>query len=264
MTSGTSSSSITKVRLISDAPCEIMRIFLSAEFAENQGRDARRVAQVLAHQTDDGFAAFIFYVGELGEIGGQRGNRLVGVNGERNADFRGRDNVDGNFVAIEGFEDRAQKSVGQQHAGSGHIHDGDSFLGGDGFENVLALRRVGSDAGAFAGGIARVQHIDRNILLDGGQDGCRVQHFCAEIGEFGGFFEADDLDAARFRTNPGIGGHHAIDIGPDFDALGVQAGAEDGGGKVGAAAADGGGDAVRLAPMKPPITGTLSGLEQRG
>ena len=51
------------------------------------------------------------------------------------------------------------------------------------------------------------------------------------------------LDAAGVGTKTRVGGHHAIDVGPDFDALGVQAGAENGGGKIGPAAPDGGGDA---------------------
>ena len=40
--------------------------------AENLGGDAGRVAQVLAHQADDGLASLILHVGQLGKIGGQR------------------------------------------------------------------------------------------------------------------------------------------------------------------------------------------------
>ena len=91
--------------------------------------------------------------------------------------------------------------------------------------------------------IARVQNVDGNIFLDGGQHRRGVQDFRPEVGEFGGFVEADDFDAPGFRTDAGIGGENAVDVGPDFDAVGAQAGADDGGGKIGAAAANGGGDA---------------------
>ena len=146
-------------------------------------------------------------------------------------------------MAVEGFEDGAQKSVGQQHAGRGHVYDGDAFLDRDGLEDILALRSARGDARAFAGGIARVQHVDRNIFLDGGQDRGRVQDFRAEVGELGGFVEADDFDAAGVGADAGVGGENAVHVGPDLDAVGVEARAEDGGGEIGAAAADGGGDA---------------------
>ena len=105
------------------------------------------------------------------------------------------------------------------------------------------MRRAGGDARAFAGRIARIQHVDGNIFLDGGQHRRRMQNFRAEVREFGGFVEADDFDAAGFGTDSGIGGEDAVDVGPDFDAVGAQACADDGGGKIGAAAADGGRDA---------------------
>src|SRR2546430_9718392 len=53
-----------------------------SEFTEYQGRDARRLAQILAYEADDGFAAFVFYVGQFGEIGGQGGNCLIRVDGQ--------------------------------------------------------------------------------------------------------------------------------------------------------------------------------------
>ena len=80
--------------------------------------DSRVVLRDLAgdtvpHLSAERFAAFVFYVGQLGQIGSQRRDGLIGVDGERDADFRSRDDVDGNFVAVEGFEDRAQESMGQ-------------------------------------------------------------------------------------------------------------------------------------------------------
>ena len=83
-----------------------------------------------------------------------------------------------------------------------------------------------------------------NVLLDGGQHGGRVQHLGAEIGQLGGFGEGDRLDAMAARQDRGIGGEHAVDVGPDLDLFGADARADDGGGEVGAAAAERGGDAA--------------------
>src|SRR6185369_3695961 len=43
------------------------------QFAENSGRNAGSVAQILPYQADDGLPAFILYVGQFGQVGGQRG-----------------------------------------------------------------------------------------------------------------------------------------------------------------------------------------------
>src|SRR6476660_6742529 len=57
--------------------------------------------------------------------------------------------------------------------------------------------------------------------------------------------KADLLDGLGLGAKPRIGGHHAFDVGPDFDAVGVERSSEDGGGIVRAAAAEGGRDALR-------------------
>ena len=60
-----------------------------------------------------------------------------------------------------------------------------------------------------------------------------------------------------------IGGHHAVDVGPDFDAFGVEAGAKNRGGKIGAAAADGRGDAGAVRADESAHHGNFAGIEQR-
>ena len=69
-----------------------------------------------------------------------------------------------------------------------------------------------------------------------------MQNLGSEVRQLGRFLEADDLDAAGFGADVRVGGHHAIDVGPYFDALGIQTGSDDGGGIVRAAPADRGGD----------------------
>ncbi len=90
-----------------------------------------------------------------------------------------------------------------------------------------------------------------------------MQNLRAEVGEFGGLVEADDFDAAGFRTDSGVGGEDAVDVGPDFDAVGAEAGAEDGGGKIGAAAADGGRDAGAIGADESAHHRDFAFVEQR-
>src|SRR6185369_2063639 len=66
---------------------------------------------------------------------------------------------------------------------------------------------------------------------------------CAEEGEFGSFFKADDLDAMRVGADIGIGGLHAIDVGPYLDGFRIERGADEGSGEIRASASDGGLDA---------------------
>src|SRR5579862_976611 len=129
--------------------------------------------------------------------------------------------------------------MSQQHARSGDIDDGDALLGGNSFEEVATVRHASCDTRSFATRVARVEDVDGNILLNRRQHGCRVQYFRAEVSELGGFVEADEFDATRFGTEVGIGGHHAVDVSPDFDALGTQLSAYDCGGVIGTAATDG-------------------------
>ena len=144
---------------------------------------------------------------------------------------------------IESLENGLQISAHQQTARRGDLDQRDLLLERDGLENIGAARSARRDLGPFAGRVHRVQNIDRNVLLNRGQHGCRMQNLGAEVGKFGGLVKADDLDAAGVGTKARVGGHHAVNVGPDFDALGIEARAENSGGEIRASAADGGGDA---------------------
>src|SRR5271157_2869719 len=237
--------------------------FLVRKLAEYQRRHSRLVPQVLAHQADDGLAAFVFYVGEFGEIGGQGGNGLIRIDRHRNAHFGSRNHIHGDFVAVEGLENRAQESVGQQHAGRGHVHDGDALLDGDGFEDVFALGSTGGDARAFARRIARVQNIDWNVFLDGGQHGRGMEDFRSKVCEFGRLVEADDLNAAGVGTDSGIGGENAVHVSPDLDAVRAEAGAKNSGGKIRTAASDRGSDAGSTGANESTHDRHFAGVQKR-
>src|SRR5579862_1694890 len=103
-------------------------------------------------------------------------------------------------MAVEGFENRSHKPVCQQHARGGDINDRNALFGRDGLEKIAAMWDAGCDAGAFTFRVARVQDEDWNVLLNGGQYGCRMQHFCAEVSEFSGFIETDGFDTSCLGT----------------------------------------------------------------
>ena len=214
-----------------------------ANGGEDLGGDAALAADVFADHADERLFAFILDVGELAEVGGNGGELVIGVDGERDADFAGGDHVDGALVLVEDGEDFAEVAVGHQHAAGDDVDDAELLFDGDGFERALAMRRERDDAGAFVGGVAAVEHEDGDVLFDRGQNGGRVQNLGAEVGEFGCFFKADDLDAQGIRADAGVGGHDAVDVGPDFDGVGSKRAADECAGEVGAAAAEGGGDA---------------------
>src|SRR5579864_5651077 len=78
---------------------------------KHAGSNARGAADVLAHQADDRFAALIFHIGDFGQVGGEVGDRFVGIDGEGNTDFRGGNDVDGTAVPVKSIENCFQKSM---------------------------------------------------------------------------------------------------------------------------------------------------------
>src|SRR6185437_12443331 len=145
---------------------------------------------------------------------------IIRVHGERNRNFAGGNHIHWAFVLIEDFEDLAQVAVSHQHAAGYHVDDTQLFLDRDRFERAFAMWGQRDDAGPLAGGIAAVEHQHGNVLLDGRQNGGRMQYLGAEVGQFGGFFKADHLHTERIRANARIGGHDAVHVRPDFDRLG--------------------------------------------
>ena len=99
-------------------------------------------------------------------------------------------------VAVEHRQHFPQESAWDLGAFTGDVHDGAVALGGDGPHGKAVARHMRPYAGARARRIARVQHENRDVLLDGRQQRGRVQHLGAERGQFRGFLEADLLESA--------------------------------------------------------------------
>ena len=149
----------------------------------------------------------------------------------------------GHLCFVEDFENGFQKSMGHQHAGGDDVHDGDALFGGDGFERVPALGRAAVMRVPSFAGLRELSIMHGNIFLDGRQQRCGMQHLRAEVSQFGGFFKADVLDAARILQDSGsvvIMPSTSVQISMRF---GAEPCADDGGSEIRAAAPDGGGHA---------------------
>jgi len=153
--------------------------------------------------------------------------------------------------------------VHQQPARRRDLYQRDLFLECDRLKNISAAGSARRDLGPFAGRVEGVQHIDWNILLHRRQHGCRMQNLGAEIRELSGLVEANHLDAPGIGTKAWIRCHHAVNVGPDFDALGIEAGAKNSRRKVRSTAANGGRDAGRIGTNKSAHHRHFARVEQR-
>ena len=155
---------------------------------------------IFADQADDGLAALIFHVRQFGQVGGQRRDRLVRVHSERHADLGSRNHIDrARDAGQRPRRSRFRKPCASSMRGAATSTMVMRFFAAMALKDIPALRRARGDARSFAGGIARVQHVDRNVLLNRRQHGCRMQDLRAEVRQLRGLVEADDLDAARVR-----------------------------------------------------------------
>src|SRR5215831_2764722 len=82
--------------------------------AENLGGKTGSVAQALADEADNRLSAFVFHVSQLGEVGRESGDRLIGLGGDRKAELGGGHNIDRDIVIVKGFEDRLQITMHEQ------------------------------------------------------------------------------------------------------------------------------------------------------
>src|SRR6266403_6417026 len=90
-----------------------------------------------------------------------------------------------------------------------------------------------------------------------------MQNLGPKVGKFRSFVEADHLDAPGLGSNARIGGHHAVDMGPDFDTFGVEACAKNSRGKIRPSASDGSGDAGAIRTNETAHHGNLAAFNQR-
>src|SRR6185369_7265268 len=107
-----------------------------------------------------------------------------------------------------------------------------------------------------------VEHQHRDVLFDGRKNGGGMEDLGAEVGQLRGFLEADDFHPQRVGANARVGAHDAVDVGPDFDGFGSQRATDESAGKVGTAAAQGGGDSRFIGGDEAAHDGNLGGVDQ--
>jgi len=96
-----------------------------------------------------------------------------------------------------------QEPVRHQHASGHYINTVMRFFAAMALKIFLLLGAVAVIARSLTPGVARVQHQHGNVPLDGGQERGRMEHLGPKIGQLGGLFKADGLDAPRIRTKVG-------------------------------------------------------------
>ncbi len=92
------------------------------------------------------------------------------------------------------------------------------------------------DEGAL---LLRLEHVldaQRDFRVTQGADHAWMQDTRPEVGHFADFFVGEHRDDTGVVHVAGVGGHHAVHVGPEPDLVGPGADADDGGGVVGAAA----------------------------
>ena len=92
---------------------------------------------------------------------------------------------------------------------------------------AFAAGRACGNQRAARAGPARVQDANGDVPRHRRENRARVQHLRAEIGELGRLRERQMLHELRLGHQPWIGRQHAVDIGPDLDFVGVDAGPDD-------------------------------------
>ena len=106
------------------------------------------------------------------------------------------------------------------------------------------------DEGSGVLGIKGAADQQRNAVAPRRRHGRRIDHLGAEVREFEHLLVAQSRDRQGILHAPGVGRHDARNVGPDLDPLGVERGADERGGEVGAAASQGRRLTVRTASQE--------------
>jgi len=112
-------------------------------------------------------------------------------------------------------------------------------------------------------GIESVTNPDDHFGFSGQGQHFFVQNFCAAGGKGVGFVIAELMQKARFGAFVGIGGVDAVDVGPNDEFVGVHNVGDDGTGKIGAIAAEGGDAAIGSCADEPGYDWDDAGFEER-
>ncbi|OPZ72411.1 MAG: hypothetical protein BWY83_00659 [bacterium ADurb.Bin478] len=176
------------------------------------------------------------------------------IYGHGYADLGSGHQIHTGLIAVKNFKNRGQKAVGHEHACGGHGHHRNILFVGDGFHYALcavAFCGFGRDQSAVRLRPLRVKHRDRNVLAHRRQQAGRMQHFGAKIRQLRCFLKGHFADAFGFGNQGGIGGEHAVHIGPDLHRSRIQHSADQSGGIIRSSSSQGCSAAAGVGADKP-------------
>lgn len=249
---------------------------LLAQGAEEAAGDADHAAQLAADQGDDGHVRdeidvapdaeiingalerFVLNAHFLFAVPGQQGN--FRVQGHRDVDLRGRDEVDAQAVLVQDAEDGHEESVSAGALFTVHVKHGDAALDGHGCRTLgrIVLAQVGDRAVAEeaslsadlvvadiwvddSAGVARVHDVldpDRDAGTDDLVHGERVDDLGSVEGQLSSLAGRDSVEETSSRNLARVRGENTVDFLPDLELLRTQADGGQSGAKVGVATAN--------------------------
>ena len=227
---------------------------VAAEHAEQFSGNARRLLHPFAHSCHArharehlrrvhcavGNLAGKLVVEQLAGAG-----RVGGRHTDRGARFRGRLRHHKHADAAVGQcgEDAAVHANHAHHRRTAHRHHAHIVYGRYAADGAFRLRRVFRDDRAVGLGVEGVFYENGDILPAHGVNRGRIYHLRAEVAQFHGFAITEAGDGVGGGNDARVGRHEAVHVGPYFQSCGVERGGDNGGGVVGAAASEVGGDA---------------------
>ena len=171
----------------------------------------------------------------LCEFLGQNLHRKVGVavphtyrGGVFGSGLRYQEHADSRFCqcleysVVDTYHADHSETLDRYQAG---VIDGRDALDGPG---VVARFRISRDECSRRSRIERIFDLYRNILVVG-REYCRgIDDLCSEVAQFHRLHECEVLDSIGIADDFRIGRHEAVDVGPDFEGVGVEDRSKDG------------------------------------
>ena len=234
----TRSSSITNVKLILDAPCEISDTLISLIVLNTRAGNARRPAQAFTNNTDDRSSLFDSRRCRVVQLLDDRRQRTRLIQRKRDADFRRRNHINHRPMSFKHFKQRAQKTVSAQHPRGSDLNDRHTCFMRDRFDSSRRRFAFWSNERAALLRHARIADADGNRILNRGLNSFRMQNFRAEVSKLGGFAVRQTIDCLRMRNYSRIGSQHAGHVSPDLYLIDVECGANQRRGVIRAAASE--------------------------
>ena len=243
--------SMTAEMLRSEAPCAIARTLMPAlpKRAEEPARAAGHAGHVVADDGDDGATLrhpdalhlpFVELDGECALDDGTHVVRCFLAHGEADRMLGAalRDQHHGHA----GIAQRTEQAIGRaryaDHSGALEIHERDLVDAADAFDGRRTRAGRRRDLRAGMRRVERVANPDRNAAPDGRRHRLRMDHLRAEVRELHRFAVRHLVDDPGLRHLARIAAHHAVDVGPDVNLVGIEQRTEDRRGVVAAVASE--------------------------